>query len=44
MDGGLERVRRREVALDAVVDAEAEHVVALADLLRHHAAVRHRRR
>lgn len=43
MDGGLDRVLRREVALDAVVEAEAEHVVVLADLLLHDAAARHRR-
>ena len=43
VDAGLERVRRREVPLDAVVDAEAEDVVVPADLLLHHAAARHRR-
>ena len=42
LDGGLERVRRREVGLDAGVDAEAEGVVGLADLPLH-AAARHRR-
>jgi len=42
LDGGLERVRRREVGLDAGVDAEAEGIVGLADLPLH-AAARHRR-
>ena len=42
LDGGLERVRRSEVGLDAGVDAEAEGVVGLADLPLH-AAARHRR-
>ena len=42
LDGGLERMRRREVGLDAGVDAEAEGVVGLADLPLH-AAARHRR-
>ena len=43
LDGGLERVRRREVGLDACVDAEAEGVVGLADVPLHAAAL-HRRR
>lgn len=38
MDGGLDGVRRREVAPDAVVDAEPEHVVGLPDLLLRHQA------
>jgi hypothetical protein len=42
LDAGLERVRRREVGLDAGIEAEAEGVVGLADLPLH-AAARHRR-